>query len=469
MTDTIPAGPGRRTLFDQAAALAAGAIAFTSIGDAAAQPARAATLPSADDALRQRSTEQRQALGRQDAAIPVPPHPDNGDEARYPNKIGTDTRAIPHNERGEVDLQAYALLTRAYTTGAWEDFERIPLGGVRRFLNPVGSFAVNLTGPAAPQYAIPPAPALASPLRAAEAVELYWQSLLRDVPLHEYRDDTSHAGILAAVEELNRIAEHNGPKREGRVTPGTLFRGNALYVDTADATGRTGRYVTPPGVTDGPVVSQFLLHDAPYGSQVIAARIRPASQANDHLTDYAEWLRVQNGAAPARPVAYETATRFIATGRDLATYAHFLPASSWAASLLLSVPAALGGLFPASVNTSAQSSPYRRSRTQAAGASTFGAPYVQALVATGISHSIRIAYWQKYRIHRTLRPEAYAGLIHHRVTGNATDYPVHQSVLGSRALEQSRGKFGTHLLSHVYPEGSPVWSCRVFMPLRLLV
>ncbi len=92
MTDTIPAGPGHRTLFDQAAALAAGAIAFTSIGDAEAQPARAATLLSADDTLLQRSTEKRQALARQDAAIPVPPQPDNGDEARYPNKIGTDTR-----------------------------------------------------------------------------------------------------------------------------------------------------------------------------------------------------------------------------------------------------------------------------------------------------------------------------------------------------------------------------------------
>jgi hypothetical protein len=37
----------------------------------------------------------------------IPSHPMNGDEAKYANKIATDTRGLPHNKLGEVDPQAY--------------------------------------------------------------------------------------------------------------------------------------------------------------------------------------------------------------------------------------------------------------------------------------------------------------------------------------------------------------------------
>ncbi|TAG76180.1 MAG: twin-arginine translocation pathway signal protein [Burkholderiales bacterium] len=427
----------------------------------------AQTLPQtpaqlSDAALRQRAFDIRTATARSNLAIPIPPHPDNGDEQRYPNRIGSDSRGLPHNARGEVDLNAYSVLTAAYDSGDPDAFERIPLGGTRKFLNPIGSFAVSLVGPDVTQFAIPPAPALASTARASEAIELYWQSLLRDVPLSEYRDDTSHPLIRAAVDELNKVTDFNGPKVGGRVTPQTLFRGNAWYVDRADTSGRSGRWVTPPGVTDGPVVSQFLLRDAPFSTQFISARIR-AYQPIDFLTEYDEWLRVQNGQPAARPVQFESANRFIATGRDLAVYAHLAPSLSWSAAQLLATPAfppnpSYGGLFPANVATTNLSNPYRNSKTQAGGASSFAQPYFQWLIAQGTPRAIRAAYFQKFRYHRTLRPEAYAGLIHHRIASNVRDYPVHESVLGSAALARSREKFGSHLLSHVYPEGAPIHS-----------
>lgn len=37
----------------------------------------------------------------------MPEHPTNGDEAKYANKIASDTRGLSHNQRGEVDLNAY--------------------------------------------------------------------------------------------------------------------------------------------------------------------------------------------------------------------------------------------------------------------------------------------------------------------------------------------------------------------------
>ncbi|MER9580882.1 vanadium-dependent haloperoxidase [Mesorhizobium sp. M0276] len=99
-----------------------------------------------------------------------------------------------------------------------------------------------------------------------------------------------------------------------------------------------------------------------------------------------------------------------------------------------------------------------KSKTQTGGYGTFGLPYAQSLLPITASLAIRVAYWQKFYVHRTLRPEAYGGLIHHRIANKVDVYPVHSDVLNSAALARSVGKFGSHLLSHVYPEGAPIHS-----------
>ena len=98
----------------------------------------------------------------------------NGDEARYQNKIGSDTRGLPHDKRGEVDQAAWQALFTACQSGDPADFEKILLGGSRKLVNPIGPQAVSLSGINATQIGIPPAPALASAERAGEAVEVYW-------------------------------------------------------------------------------------------------------------------------------------------------------------------------------------------------------------------------------------------------------------------------------------------------------
>jgi hypothetical protein len=281
------------------------------ITPAAAQTASAESRPL-DGAFRRRALEVRDACARAADAIPIAPHPTNGDEARYPNKIGSDTRGLPHDKRGEVDQAAWQALFTACESGDPADFEKIPLGGTRKLINPIGPQAVSLSGINATQIGIPPAPALASAERAGEAVEVYWQALLRDVPLTELRDDTENRDVLAACEELSKLPDFRGPKASGRVTPGTLFRSSALYFDPADPRGRS---VTPPGVLDGPLISQFLLRDVPYGAQWIGARIRTASPASEFLTEYEEWLATQNGEPPRRQTQFDPTPRYIATGR----------------------------------------------------------------------------------------------------------------------------------------------------------
>jgi len=463
-SSAVPSHPAltRRRLLGGAGIAVGGVIAplpdMPGVGPAAAQGVSAEPRPL-DAAFRRRALEVRDACARAFDTIPVAPHPANGDESRYPNKIGSDTRGLPHDKRGEVDQAAWQALFAACQSGDPADFEKIPLGGTRRLVNPLGTLAVSLSGINPTQIGIPPAPALASAERAGEAVEVYWQALLRDVPLTELRDGTENRDVLAAADELSRLPDFRGPKADGRVTPGTLFRSSALYFDAADPKGRS---VTPPGVLDGPLISQFLLRDVPYGSQWIGARIRTASPASEFLTEYEEWLATQNGEAPRGKTQFDPTPRYIATGRDLAEYVHSNPAFFWAASLLLATASGpdqrYAGLYPLAQPASYPSNPYRRSKNQTAAGASFGLPYVQAVLAEGTSYATRGSYWQKYFVHRTVRPEAYGGLAHHRLANGASDYPLHDAFLRSDALGRSKAKYGTYLLSQTYPEAAPLHS-----------
>ncbi|BAY42582.1 twin-arginine translocation pathway signal [Scytonema sp. HK-05] len=376
----------------------------------------------------------------------VPAHPTNGDEERYPNKIGSDSRGLPHDERGEVKLEAYNSLTKALTTQNPDDYENIILGGARKLVNPQGPLAISLEGINAAQIAVPAPPALASSERAAEAVELYWQALLRDVPLDKFQDNTDDPKVLAAVEDLNKLSAFNGPKQNGRVTPGTLFRGSVNYADKNDPSGRA-QYVIPPGVLDGPYISQFLLLDIPLNTQFISPLIRTALAGNDFLTNYDEWLTVQNGGSSGKSLQYDPKRRYISTVRDVGEYAHIGGAAYYGALQIL------GGINAPLSPTN----PYVNSKTQQGSAATFAAAHFQALLLLAPSRVIRASYWQKYYVHRILRPEAYGGLVHNNLV-NKTQYPINSEVLNSTALAQIFSTFGNYLLPQAYPEGAPTHS-----------
>jgi hypothetical protein len=434
------------------------AVVTTEQSHAAAAAPAAAPRPATDAAgaykdLVQRSEQLRIARAHANGATPVPAHPDNGDEALYPNKVGSDTRGLPHDALGEVDLGAWQALLHALDTQDPADFERIPLGGTRKLQQPLGTLAVSLTGLAASQYAIPPAPALASAERAAEAVESYWKALLRDVPFHEYRSDTKQELVRAAAAELSRLSGYTGPRdASGKVTPELLFRGTARYLDSADPSGRKSRSVVPPGVDVGPHISQFILKDVPYGAQTIPGLIKTQApgRANDFLLDYEAWLANQDGKPHKGALVYASALRRVATGRDLAEYAHAGSPGFWGASQLVGTPVAAGGLGVPFNPTN----PYLKLRTSNPGVASFGLPHVQSYIPLAASREIRANYWQKWFVQRTLRPEAYGGLVHLHLTKRKSQ-PLHEDVLGSEAVARSFKLHGSYLLSSAYPEGAP--------------
>src|SRR5260370_15338698 len=149
--------------------------------------------------------------------------------------------------------------------------------------------------------AIPPAPALASAEIAGEMVELYWAALTRDIPFTKYDTDPI---AQAAAADISKLSNFRGPKVSGQVTTKTLFRGFT------------------PGDLVGPYVSQFLLKACQFGAQYVEQRMRTLMPGIDYMTQYSDWLDVQNGLVPAATPVFDPVRRFIRTGRDLAQWVH---------------------------------------------------------------------------------------------------------------------------------------------------
>jgi hypothetical protein len=218
-----------------------------------------------------------------------------------------------------------------------------------------------------------------------------------------------------------------GPKVGGKVTTATLFRGQA------------------PGDLVGPYLSQFLWKTAPYGTTPIVQIQNNPVAGNDHMTAYDEWLNVQSGVAPTGLNAFDPVRRYIRTARDLAEWLRLdFPYQGVlnAYNILTAMNAARDA-----------SNPYNSSATQL-GQVTFGATHILDLLAHATNAGLRAVWYQKWSVHRTLRPEAFGGRIHNHKMGIAT-YPIHSDILNSPVLAEVFNKFGTYLLPQAYTGGSP--------------
>jgi membrane-associated phospholipid phosphatase len=395
------------------------------------------------DDRRMRAFEVRQQAALQQSQVDPGPHLDNGDELLYSSRIGNYSKGLPHNARGEADPGAYRSLIEALAGSDPSLFEAVPMGAgnpsrQRKLVNPQSSLAFDLEGRDSHQFAIPPAPALSSTRAAIEAVELYWQAAMRDIPFSQY--PYALFGQAAAA-ELTGLGGVDASRAGARVTPATLFRGFT------------------PGDKAGPYISQFLIQGAPFGAQYVEQRMRCLRPGLDYMTDFSEWLSVQNGVEPRRSDEFESQRRYIQTGRDLAQWVHIdvLYQAYFNAALILSTPpdagdTATGGGIGAALNPG---NPYHASTTQT-GFGTFGVPHVMALVAEVSTRALKAIWFQKWQVHRRLRPEAYGGLAHLTRTGTA-DYPIAKDVLfSSQALAETYRRHGTYLLPQAFPEGSPL-------------
>jgi hypothetical protein len=410
-----------------AATIASTAIDLNPLAKFRTSEAQAAVGPSAHR-RRVRAYNLRKRAAHEEREIEPPPHPTNGDEDRYSNFIGNFSKGLPHDGSGEVDSSAYQKMVAAMLSGDDGDFAAIPLGGNVKLINPQSGLAFDLEGTDSHQLAIPPAPALASAWRAGEAVENYWQALLRDVPFSSYATDS---GAQAAIADLNKLSDFRGPRSGGKVTAGTLFRGFT------------------EGDLVGHYISQFFYQPFNYGALEVAQRyvtyLPLSNGGSDYLISFSLWLAAQNGEGPFGPNAVDPTARFIRTGRDLAAWVHVdvLNQAYFGAALYV---LGIGAPFNAG-------NPYTSSSNQA-GFGTFGPPHLAALIAEVATRALKAVWYQKWAVHRALRPEEFGGLLHLTLTG-AKSYPLHSDVLNSQAAHQAHSRNGTYLLPTAFPEGCP--------------
>lgn len=366
----------------------------------------------------------------------------NGDEHSEPNFAGNHTKGLPHFANGEVDPAAYEFLLKALSSGKPALFEQIPLGNDqpslrRRLCNPQAGLSFDLEGLDVCQFGILPAPALRSAQAAGEMVELYWMARLRDVRFDDYA--TSPLAQTAAA-ELSALSDFRGPKSGGAVTPDTLFREEL------------------PGSMTGPFLSQFLLLPVPFGAVNIEQRMRTVVPGDEFMSSFPEWLQIQNGWKPVTAQTFDATRRHIRTGRDLAQWVHvdvLYQAYFHAALLLLTQPDAgdlvTGGGLGAPTNPG---NPYLNSATQDP-FGTFGPPHVMTILTEVATRALKAVWFQKWYVHRRLRPEMYGARVHQQKNG-AFDYGLHADVLDSTALADTFTDKGSYLLPQVFPEGSPM-------------
>lgn len=356
--------------------------------------------------------------------LPIPNQLCNGDEKRFHNKIASYSKAFPHNKLGQVDLFGYKQWIRTLQSGKPKAFESLKLGGIAKLKNPQAGYAYDLVGTDCHHLSIAPAPMFSSAWEASEMAELYWQALTRDVPFYEY--DCNRL-IRKACTDLSSFSDFRGPKLQGRVTPSTLFRGDTC------------------GDLIGPYISQFLWKDVPYGATKIIQKYQTGKAGIDYMTDYEEWLDIQNGAAACTQIVDETPF-YIHNGRGLAEFVHqdFSYQACLSACLIL---------LSFGQEALAPNNPYVQSKTQY-GFATFGAPHILDLVGRASKAALEAAWFQKFLVHRRLRPEEFAGHTHNHITC-AAHYPINEELLHSEAISEVYRKYGTYLLPMAYPEGCP--------------
>jgi hypothetical protein len=354
-------------------------------------------------------------------------HPNNQDENLYPNKIGNFSKGLPHNSDGTVVLSAYNALVNAINSGRPADFDAIPLGGTRGLTNPQSGLAFDMQGPDAHALVQPPAPAFASREQAAEISENYWMALLRDVPYSQY--STNPIANAAATDLSVYGSDFKGPKSGGAVTTSTLFRG------------------LTPGDRVGPYISQFFYQDCNFGANKIEQKITTTVPGVNYMTEFDTWLAVQRGIAQG-PDAFDPVPRYIRNGRDIGQWVHIdvLFQAYFQAFLVL---AGAGAPFD-------DSNPYNNNPNQI-GFGTFGGPHIATLLCEVATRALKAVWYQKWFVHRRLRPEAMAERVDRTLFAGA-GYPVHSEILNSFNDSNRLKGFmpaGNALLPMAFPEGSP--------------
>ncbi len=417
-------------------------------------------LPGKDFEQRREEAVGTRKLTIKDAfnAFTTSPPPTNGDEERY-KQLGfpgfaSFSKALAHNAIGLVEKSSFESLLAAIQKGTQQAFESVQLGGEERVLvNPLNAYSFQLIGNDSNGARIAPAPKFTSRNTAIDMVERYWMALSRDVRFDQYANSTL---ISDACEDLNNLGFEQEFGFE--CSPETIFRGAYEGCDV------------------GPHVSQFLVRDFQFGNQPIRQLQRYSREGLDYLTDFETWKQVNNGDINPSGSDIIDGTRYITTLRDAGQWVHLdFPHQSglWATIILSGLKA-----------VQSDANPYvSKEITTSEAFGSLGSPDITIQSGLAGVYALKHAWFQKWCVHRRIRPEAYAqrlelfrrGELGNSINGTLNDEKFNDlfgegadvwrnTKVLDRILEhnkqqnqaQNRGdRDGTWLLPMAFPEGSP--------------
>lgn len=442
-----------------------------------------------------------------------PRHIANGDEQKFrrivcdknmPSYLASFTKGMPHCETTGLVLNPsdFKYFVKGIDSGDPRDFVDTALGPiagtdespkwrsykaknakatVRAWESQGAGNTYDLEGPDSHAVTMPPAPALGSDELIAEMGEVYAQALLRDVPFtdivsgkgkvpckSEYASKTKSLTVNYVIKELNKLTWFNSDCCSLNVNENNRKRGKL--------TGQTAFRGITPGDEIGPYISQFLLvgnrgvnsNDrtnkpsdglVSYGAIRVDQRVRYAKPCDDHMTNWAEWLDVQEGANLGGLETYENkpAYRFITTPRDMATYVHYdaLYESYLNACLIL-----LGEGTPFDPDIPFQGDDHIDHQQ---GFAHFGGPHILSLVTEVATRALKAVRYQKFNVHRRMRPEVLAARLARYKELNVSEVDTMVDALqpileliDAKNPQDSKLKNGNYLLPMAFCEGSPM-------------
>lgn len=424
------------------------------------------------ESRRKQALQRRIAAAELAASRIHPPHLSNSDETKFRRKIGGNqessylgnfTKGLHHDEKTGLvcNPEDYVLFVRGIDSGDESDIEKIPLGPdgytgdklarcrevisgnrpwksekakennvpVRAWESQGAGLTFDLEGPDAQAVTMPPAPEIGSEELTSEMAEVYAMALLRDVAFTEIVDGSGlfyltkadkEAGVPAGkvsdvIDLLNKqkwfnktdccdLTDAERNRLRGPFKGSTVFRG------------------ITPGDNVGPYISQFFLAGnigingndnergpaqglVTYGAVNIDHKVRVATPCVDYMQTWFDWLDVQEGADLRGLESYinKPGRRFITTPRDLATYVHY--DALYEAYLNACLYMLSSGLpFDPGL-------PFLREDflDKQQGFAQFGGAHILSLVTEVATRALKAVRFQKFNIHRRLRPEALAG------------------------------------------------------------
>jgi len=321
---------------------------------------------------------------------------------------------------------------------------------LRKWESPQGGLNTDLMGPSPAGVAMPPAPTLGSSELCAEMAEVYAMALVRDVALEDIQNDATTVEIDSAtnfsigelVAELGKLswfdpdahptssvpAADGGPAvlnaQERKRRAARLADGDTTLTARALFRGSTA------GAHTGPYLSQFMLTGSKgraegkiaFGTQDIDQRSHVEPEGLDYMSNWSEWLDVQNGAKHNGPHGRTTSLRYLTTPRDLASYVHqdqLYQAYFNAALLLMERGMPFDPGLPNAMKPKLDGAPRE-------GFATYGGPHLLSLFAEVASRGLKAVRRQKFQIHRRARPEVIAAQLSLGLNG-------HMAALGDAA------------------------------------